>query len=102
MTFQPTVIHVAEPVLTFGHGQTLEHPKDGLFLFGPLEENKPAEVRVGAIGTTQGLGRLRHWLTATRNYIPPHDATKAFHSGFPGFEAAFRTSWPTEPVAEIP
>lgn len=38
---------------------------------------------------------------ATRNYIPPYDATKPFHSAFPGFAAAFRTSWPTEPVAEI-
>jgi hypothetical protein len=102
MTFQPTVIHIAEPMLTFGHGQMLEHPKDGLFLFGPLEENKPAEVRVGAIGTIQGLARLRQWLATTRHYIPPHDATKAFHSGFPGFEPAFRTFWPTEPVAEIP
>jgi hypothetical protein len=101
MTFEPKLIHLPEPMLTFGHGQMLEHPKDGLFLFGPLEEKKPAEIRVGAIGTIHGLGRLRRWLMATRNYIPPYDATKPFHAGFPGFEAAFRTSWPTEPVAEI-
>src|SRR6516225_7752363 len=101
MTFDPKIIHLPEPTLTFGHGQTLEHPKDGLFLFGPLEEKKPRELRVGAIGTIEGLGRFRLWLTQIQNYIPPYDPVKPFHSSFPGFEAAFRTSWPTEPVAEI-
>jgi len=26
------VIHIAEPQLSFGHGQTCDHPKDGLYL----------------------------------------------------------------------
>jgi hypothetical protein len=29
------VIHIDEPDLSFGHGQTCDHPKDGLFLYGP-------------------------------------------------------------------
>ena len=29
------VIHIDEPELSFGHGQTCDHPKDGLFLYGP-------------------------------------------------------------------
>ena len=29
------VIHIEEPELSFGHGQTCDHPKDGLFLYGP-------------------------------------------------------------------
>ena len=29
------VIHIDEPELSFGHGQTCDHPKDGLYLYGP-------------------------------------------------------------------
>src|SRR5580765_4301745 len=28
----PEVIYIEEPELSFGHGQTCDHPKDGLFL----------------------------------------------------------------------
>jgi len=31
----PEVIYIDEPELSFGHGQTSDHPKDGLFLYGP-------------------------------------------------------------------
>src|SRR5579883_1648839 len=98
---EPTLLHLPEPTLTFGYNQDMEHPKDGLFLFGPLEDKKPAEVRFGAIGTAEGLARLRRWLSTVRNYIPAYDPTKPFHSSFPGFQAAFRTLWPAEAVAEI-
>ena len=51
--------HIREPRLGFGHGQELEYPKDGLFLFGPLEDKaNPAEMRIGIIGTPDGLELL--------------------------------------------
>ena len=44
--------HIEEPRLGFRYSQKLEHPKDGLFLFGPLDERaNPAEMRIGVIGT---------------------------------------------------
>ena len=51
--------HIHEPRLAFRYGQELEHPKDGLFLFGPLEDKaNPAEMRIGVVGTPVGLGNL--------------------------------------------
>ena len=48
-------LHFAEPELMFGYGRRAVHTKDGLFLYGPLEDRKPAEMRVGVIGT-EGIG----------------------------------------------
>ncbi len=63
----PRVIHIEEPELSFGHGQTCDHPKDGLFLYGP--HGGPArsrEVSVGVIGTKDGLSYFRNWAIASR------------------------------------
>jgi hypothetical protein len=30
-----TMTHIDEPMLSFGFNQQTEHPKDGLFLYGP-------------------------------------------------------------------
>ena len=84
----------------FGYGQRAVHPKDGLFLYGPLEDRKPAEMRVGVIGTESGLARYQRWLTSVQNYIAPFKSA-LFHAAFPGFEATFRTAWPVDPVAQI-
>jgi hypothetical protein len=47
-----TLIHIDEPLLSFGFNQKTEHPKDGLFLFGPPASNQnPARMDVGVIGT---------------------------------------------------
>jgi hypothetical protein len=35
MTAAWRAIHIDEPKLAFGHEQTADHPKDGLFLFDP-------------------------------------------------------------------
>ena len=54
---------LTEPLLQFGHGQMLPDPKDGLFLFGPMiDEAKPAEMRVGVIGTDEGIARYKKWV----------------------------------------
>lgn len=95
------LVQLDEPPLAFGYGQVLPDPKDGLFLFGPvMDSSKPAEMRVGVIGTKQGIERYKKWVGQITGYIPAAKAEQ-HHLAFPGFEAAFRTKWPINPVAEI-
>jgi hypothetical protein len=93
--------HIPEPPLLFNHRQLLADPKDGLFLFGPLEDRtKPAEMRVGVIGTKDGIRRYNAWVKKNRGYIPAAKSA-AHHLAFPGFEATFRTLWPELAIAEL-
>ncbi len=97
-----SVNFLPEPLLEFCHGQLAEHPKDGLFLFGPVDDDqKPSEMRYGVIGTKDGIGRFDRWAQRVRGYIPPFAPNKAHHAAFPGFEATFKTRWPEKPVATI-
>lgn len=48
------LVHISEPALAFGFGQTAEHPKDGLFLFGP-----PVRTRILHEWTSALLERPR-------------------------------------------
>lgn len=91
-----------EPMLSFGHQQRMEHPKDGLFLFGPLGgDSHPAEMRIGVIGTAGGLDCFRTWSQRIRGHIPSADEHAAHHASWPGFEAVFDTRWPQRPMVEI-
>ena len=57
-----------EPNLEFGSRQTTAHPKDGLFLYGP--HNKPKktrEIRIGVIGTSDGINLFRSGRRRSRN-----------------------------------
>jgi hypothetical protein len=70
------VLHIDEPELSFGHGQTCDHPKDGLFLYGPHSgPTRPREVSVGVIGTKDGLSYFRNWAIALGGFVP-RPATK--------------------------
>lgn len=94
--------HIREPRLGFGYGQELEHPKDGLFLFGPLEDRaNPAEMRIGVIGTPDGLHSFHTWVQRIQRYIPPGEVDKPHHASWPGFQAVFGTRWPEEPLVEL-
>lgn len=94
--------HIEEPRLGFRYGQELEHPKDGLFLFGPLDDKtNPAEMRIGVIGTPNGLICFREWVESIRRYIPPKDPNEPHHAGWPGFQAVFGTQWPEDPLVEL-
>jgi hypothetical protein len=91
-----------EPKLEFGYGQKLEDPRNGLFLFGPLVDNRtPVQIRAGVIGTPKGVAMYRRWVEATAKFIPAASANVQHQFPFPGFEAAFRTRWPLCPVVEI-
>lgn len=93
--------HLAEPRLEFAFGQTAEAPKDGLFLFGPVEALKGrSEIRIGAVGTEAGLALLRSWLHRLGCFI--EGKSDAFWApAWPGFRAAFGAVLPSNPLAEL-
>lgn len=90
------VIYLDEPELCFGYNQVCEHPKDGLFLYGPnLPPDRAREIRVGAVGTKNGLAYLRAWAIAAGGFVevPPPGKTDKEHrlhlANFPGLEETF-------------
>ena len=93
---------VPETQLEFAHGQCEEHPKDGLFLYGPLASPVSGGVlKYGVIGTDQGIELFAKWRKSVQGYIPPYKEDVAHHSAFPGFQAAFGMKWPEKPLAEL-
>jgi hypothetical protein len=100
------LIHIAEPLLEFRFGQKLVYPRDGLFLYGPVDGGRP-EVHYGAIGTPAGLARLERWTGMVAGFLPPPPARKGVrliepqHVAFPGFSAAFNSLWPVKPRTTV-
>ncbi|MEW8441572.1 MAG: hypothetical protein AB2689_25775 [Candidatus Thiodiazotropha taylori] len=97
-----SLIHLSEPGLSFGHGQVLDNPKDGLMLFGPLADIQgPAALRIGVIGRQEGISRYRRWVEKINSYIPPVRSDAAHHVAYPGFEAIFGCKWPSTPICKL-
>jgi hypothetical protein len=70
MTTAWRAIHIDEPRLSFGHDQGAEHPKDGLFLFGPVASGQnPARMDVGVIATPAGLEKYSKWIASIEKFI---------------------------------
>ncbi len=93
---------VEEPKLEFALDQYEEHPKDGLFLYGPANSSATGGIlKFGIIGTTKGIEKFNKWAKAVKGYIPPFKENVPHHAAFPGFEAAFNMRWPDSPLAEI-
>ncbi len=98
MSFKPTLIDVQEPDLLFGHGQRMEHPKDGLPLYGPIHSpNGGGRLRIGVVSTTAGLKRYSSCVDRLSKPIAPKLADNPNHTFFPGFEAVFGVEWPSNP-----
>src|ERR1700730_4400911 len=96
------LLFLSEPKLIFAHKQTIEHPKDGLFLFGPPSEyTQPIDMRFGVVGTPAGIQRFRAWMESVRHYLPPKKDHVPHHAAFPGFAAVFQARWPAQPVVEV-
>jgi hypothetical protein len=96
----PKLIHLEEPKLEFGYRQQLEDPRDGLALFGPLDEQKPDGIRVGAIGTKPAINRLKSWLETVQG--PVFDESDSIARPiFPGFEAVFGIPLHAKPYIEL-
>jgi hypothetical protein len=98
------LIKLDEPLLSFGHDQGMEDPRDGLMLFNPLDEGKAYGVRAGVIGTAQGIERYRKWVRKIQTPIIDLDKKGrplTHRPFFPGFETVFGIKWQADPVLEI-
>ena len=95
-----SLIYVDEPCLLFGHRQAMEDPRDGLFLFGPLDSlPKPHGISAAAIGTRDGIRKFKAW--AGRIHQPIYnERNTAGRPFFPGFEAVYRTTLLTDGIIE--
>lgn len=88
-----------EPKLLFGHDQKIEDPRDGLTLFGPIENNKPHGIRNGIVSTKEGLRKFREYLGTIQT--PVFNANNITRPYFPGFETVFRVEWSPKDVIHI-
>ena len=94
--------HIEEPKIVFNGGHSTVDPKEGLELYGPVNpSNEP--IRVGIIGTGDGISGFKGLLEKARNPISPglNRAGEAFDPfcfpPFPGTDASFRTVFETAP-----
>jgi hypothetical protein len=100
------LIHVEEPLLEFRFGQKLVYPRDGLFLYGPVDGGRP-EINYGVIGTPAGIARLERWTQVIAGFIPPPlprrgaKPVEPQHVAFPGFSAAYNSVWPIKPRTTV-
>lgn len=98
-----TMTHIDEPMLSFGFDQQTEHPKDGLFLYGPPASNQnPARMDVGVIGTAEGIRRYETWVKSLSSTIAaPETGREENKTMWPGFQAAFGVPWPVKPFSSV-
>jgi hypothetical protein len=96
---------LAEPVLEFRYRQGLIDPRDGLTAFGPYDTDLPSHpqnVSLGVVATPNGLAALSTWHGALRGPIEVDSSLDSrLWPLFPGFEAAFHSSWPTAPTRTL-
>ena len=94
------LIHIPEPRLLFRHNQATEDPRDGLTLFGPLDESRPYGIKAGVIGTETGIKSFERWVEWVQR--PVFNATPLLgRPPFPGFETVFRSRWNTKPLLSL-
>ena len=97
---KPKVIKLDEPVLEFGHGQSVEDPRDGLTLFGPLDEGRPYGIRAGVVGTARGVARFKDWVQWIQSPVSLQSRDLS-RPPFLGFEAVFGIPWNPTPVCAV-
>ena len=88
-----------EPKLLFGHDQKIEDPRDGLTLFGPIENYKPHGIRSGIVSTKVGLRKFKEYLKSIQ--VPVLNENNTTRPFFPGFETVFGTRWSPEDVMHV-
>lgn len=93
-----------EPRLEFAESQPLQHPRDGLTLFGPYDSKgieRPRHITYGVFGTQAGLLQCREFIKALQRPVDtPADLDERLWSHFPGFEEAFHAALPSDPAWE--
>jgi len=94
------LVHIPEPSLLFRHGQATLDPRDGLTLFGPLEDPPIGRIQWAAVGPRSCIDRMKKWVKRVQGpvYGPPGATARPL---FPGFESVFRTVWDSNPVLEL-
>jgi hypothetical protein len=98
--FSSALFHIPEPDLTFAFGQSAVDPRDGLMLFGPLDDGAPYGVRVGVVGTATGIAYIRSWLQRMQGV--QHDKNSGIaRPPFLGFETIFRVQLAQEPAIAL-
>ncbi len=102
------VEHFHEPELEFAFGQSSPHPKDGLFLYGPHAKGKKfREIRVGVVGTSQGIAHFRLWSRVLKKgvEVPPPGKTEKQNrlhlANFPGLEQTFGITFEPDEVSAL-
>lgn len=97
-----SVLVFDEPQLEFADGERIEHPRDGLTLFGPVDSkglNKPSHISYGVVGTKTGVRAFKDFVKAFNGPIQT-DAKMddVLWPHFPGFEEAFHAIFPETPA----
>lgn len=93
---------IPEPNLEFGMGQKMDHPKDGLFLYGPVQVlGAPKIIHVGVIGTPKGIEITKEWLKTIAGAVEASDPKKLYLSSWPGFQSAMGAELDQNPIASI-
>jgi len=82
------LLHIAEPHLTFGYGQKLCDPRDGVTLFGPYTRDKlGGQLNIGIIGAQRDREFLKEYLR--RLHKPIYSDGEIARPFFPGLESAY-------------
>lgn len=96
--------YLQEPSVEVGFNQKILDPREGLMLFGPVDfDRNPTEIRIGVIGSQEGIDLFHRWCAAFRKATTLTDQQKEKREiPFPGFEAVFGAKWPQNPAVTIP
>ena len=97
MKMNSHLVYIEEPTLKFAYNQSAIDCRDGLTLFGPYDKAS-GSIRVGFIGTKQGLSLYRSFVRQINKPIFSNSLGRPF---FPGFRSVFSIDWSSEPVASI-
>ena len=73
--------YIEEPNMLFAHGQKCTDARDGLSLFGPL--NNLYGIKSGVIATKEGLNIFKNFLSCIQK--PIYNANNITRPMFPGF-----------------
>ena len=97
-----SIVVFDEPELEFRYNQRMVHPRDGLATFGPFDtdlSSQPGRLSYIVIGTAQGMTYFKKWGNAiNRPAIFAPEENRRLWPPFPGFEAAFCSQWPGDPI----
>ncbi|RIV51351.1 hypothetical protein D2V93_07700 [Flagellimonas taeanensis] len=86
--------YIEEPNILFAHGQKCTDARDGLSLFGPL--NNLYGIKSGVVATKEGKSIFENYLNQIQK--PIYNANNITRPMFPGFEAVFGCKWEAKSI----